>query len=70
MLYLHRFCYSVVSFAIFWWSEFIKQVGFSVIFALFVLERFTSDLSSFFELTTSLKSIVTGKCQQFSCHRN
>ena len=38
-----------------------KQVGVSVIFALFVLERFTPDLSGVFKLTTSLESTVPEK---------
>ena len=36
----------------------LKQVGVSVVFVIFVLERFTPDLSGGFKLTTSLESTV------------
>ena len=36
----------------------LKQVGVSVVFVIFVLERFTPDLSGSFKLTTSLESTV------------
>ena len=44
MLYLNRFWYFAVSFAIFWRPGLSKQPGVSVISVLFVLERFTADL--------------------------
>ena len=36
----------------------LKQVGVSVVFVIFVLERFTPDLSGSFKLTTSLESTI------------
>ena len=36
----------------------LKEVGVSLIFVLFVLERFTPDLSGGFKLTASLESAV------------
>ena len=48
MLYLHGFCYFAVSFVIYWQPESIKEVGVSVIFVLFVLKQFTTDLSGGF----------------------
>ena len=44
----------------------LKQVGVSVIFVLFVLERFTPDLSRVFKLATSLESTVPERMSTIS----
>ena len=44
----------------------LKQVVVSVIFVLFVLECFTSDLSGVFKLTTSLESSVPERMSTIS----
>ena len=44
----------------------LKEVGVSVIFVLFVSERFTPDLSEVFKLTTSLESTVPERMSAIS----
>ena len=44
----------------------LKEIGISVIFALFVFERFTPVLSGVFKLTTSLESIVSERMSTIS----
>ena len=47
----------------------LKEVGFSVILVLFVLERFTLFLSGVFKLTTRLESTVPGRMLAISVSR-
>ena len=61
MLYLNGFWHFAVSFAIFWRAGLSKQPGVSVIFALFVLERFTPDLSVDLNFSTTLISTVSDR---------
>ena len=47
----------------------LKEVGFSVIFVLFVLERFTLFLSGVFKLTTRLESTIPERMLAISVSR-
>ena len=47
----------------------LKEVGFSVIFVLFVLERFTLFLSGVFKLTTRLESTIPERILAISVSR-